>query len=60
MLSEITQYMHENNIKVTQTNYRLQLLYFIGEGHLNMLDIEELLDEAMSIVEDEYYKNNIK
>ncbi len=60
MLQNILDYMHENNIKVTQTNYRLQLLYFIGEGHLNMLDIEELLDEAMSIVEDEYYKNNIK
>ena len=44
MLQNILDYMHENNIKVTQTNYRLQLLYFIFEGHLNMLDIEELLD----------------
>ena len=64
MLQEILDYMHDENIKVTQTNYKLQLLYFIGEGHKNMLNdsdfFEELLDEAMSVVEDEYYKNNCK
>lgn len=62
MLQDIIDYMHDENIKVTATNYKIQLLYFIGEGHKNMFNssdfFEELLDEAMRVVEEEHYKNN--
>ena len=58
MLKQIIQYMHENNIKVTQTNYKLELLNFIAENYNNDLCIKVYLAEAQKILIHEHYKNN--
>ena len=51
----ILNYMHDENIKVTRTNYKLQLLAFISEARLNDLCVEELLDEAVNVLLDDNY-----
>ena len=58
MLSEITQYMHENNIKVTQTNYKLELLNFIAENYNNGIGYSVYLEKAQRLLIEEHYKNN--
>lgn len=58
MLSEITQYMHENNIKITQTNYKLELLNFIAENYNNGIGYSVYLEEAQRLLIEEHYKNN--
>lgn len=60
----ILNYMHEEKIKVTRTNYKLQLLAFIAENYLNDLCINEYLDEAVNVLLDDNYikyknENNI-
>ena len=56
MLSEITQYMHENNIKVTQTNYKLELLNFIAENYNNGIGYSVYLEKAQRLLIEEHYK----
>lgn len=58
MLKQITQYMHEENIKVTQTNYKLELLNFIAENYNNNLCINVYLQEAQKILIEEHYKKH--
>ena len=58
MLQEILDYMHENNIKVTQTNYKLELLNFIAENYNNGIGYGKYLVEAQKILIEEHYKNN--
>ena len=55
MLQDIIDYMHENKIKVTQTNYKLELLNFIAENYNNDLCIKVYLAEAQKILIEEHY-----
>ena len=50
MLNDIVDYMKDEGIEITDTNYRLELLNFIAEHRLNDLDNEKYLDEAVSIL----------
>ena len=51
----ILNYMHDEKIKVTRKNYKLQLLAFIAEARLNDLCVEEYLDEAVNVLLDDNY-----
>ena len=50
--------MHENNIKITQTNYKLELLNFIAENYNNGIGYSVYLEEAQRLLIEEHYKNN--
>ncbi len=58
MLKQITQYMHDEGIKVTQTNYKLELLNFIAENYNNDLCIKQYLNEAQRVFIHEHYKQH--
>lgn len=64
MLNDIVDYMKDEGIEITDTNYRLELLNFIAEHRLNDLDNEKYLDEAVSILSYDthsgLYNNNNK
>ena len=59
MLNDIVDYMKDEGIEITDTNYRLELLNFIAEHRLNDLDNEKYLDEAVSILSNDTRGENM-